>query len=1441
MERTDTASKIEPDTKHPSRINGMDTTGWQSALLDLSYEPIFVWDWDGGIIQWNAGAEKLYGYSRSEVIGKSSHQVLNSKHPVALDKFLKKLNTDRFWAGEVRHTTKAGSEVIVESRQQLVRSEGRTLVLETNRDITDRRTGEYQAALLIVVSELISKLTKPGELMFSIAKTVGQYLRSRRCFFNEIDLDNDLETVHRDFCRGVDSVVGKHKISVYSPITSADMAAGKTVINFDSQADPRTADLYSEVYGPAGERSYVGVPLLRNRRWVASLWVSDDRPRHWSPAEIKLLQTVAERAWLAVEKLRNEIALRESESRFRHIADAAPVMIWLTDPAKSFTWFNKPWLDFTGRRLGEEIGYGWTSGIHTDDLSGCLATLVESFDDQKPFSIEFRLRRNDGEFRWLMGMGVPRYGPNRVFLGFIGSCIDITNNRVTEDALRASKAEIELILNGTPFMLSYCNRDLRYQYVSASYAAMLNRTQEDFIDAPIVDILGEEALKTILPRVKKVLGGEPVEYEDKVPFSGVGERHLRVFYVPVKESDGSVSGWIASIVDLTETKRAEGILDRYRLLSEHSNDIIWFTRPDGSFVDVNRAAVEAYGYSREELLRMNVRDLRHPSEMSGFQDQLNAANNGGIQFETLHIRKDGTALPVEARANSAEIGGEPLIMAIVRDISERKLADEALRKSEELFSRFMQHLPGLAWIKDTEGRYVYANDAAERAFHTPREILYGKNDTEIFPPDIAAQFQKNDQVALEGEYGVQTIETLDHDDGETHHSIVSKFPIFGSDARTTLIGGMAIDVSDRIRAEKALRESEERRKLAQEAGNVGIFDWDVLDGRTYWSETMWAFYGEEPSDINPDEAYWSAHLHDDDRNRVKLNIEGVMASTEEMYRDEFRIVRRDGSVRWIEAIARVSRDASGRAIRMSGVNLDITERKEIEERIRLSEYQLRLITNAVPALISYVDRSERFRFVNQRYAEWLGKPVEMLTGKKIKDVIGLTAYRTLKPHIDNALSGNECTFESQIGYKQAGERYIHSSFVPDVGVAGEIHGFYGLTHDLTDLRLSEELLRSSEERMGMFVESFADYAIFSMTAEGHIESWNRGAELIYGYSHDEIIGRSFETVLPANAIENKVLQKEMRLAKQRGRASAERWQLRKDGTEFFASGVLMPLFVGKKLTGYAMIASDLTEKQRRAAQLQQAHDELEVRVKERTKELADTNRILMREMEEREVAERQRVDLLRRLVSSQEFERRRIARDLHDQLGQRLTALRLKIASLNELSAGSPEFSARVERLQEIAERLDSEVSFLAWELRPTALDDLGLVDAVGAFVREWSRHYETPADFHSNGITRKRLNSETETHLYRITQEALNNIAKHANAKHVTVLLEKRDGNLILIIEDDGSGFDPTSDNVSADSSKGLGLIGMSERAALVGGDVEFESAPGQGTTIYVRVPLGS
>lgn len=267
-----------------------------------------------------------------------------------------------------------------------------------------------------------------------------------------------------------------------------------------------------------------------------------------------------------------------------------------------------------------------------------------------------------------------------------------------------------------------------------------------------------------------------------------------------------------------------------------------------------------------------------------------------------------------------------------------------------------------------------------------------------------------------------------------------------------------------------------------------------------------------------------------------------------------------------------------------------------------------------------------------------------------------------------------------------------------------------------------------------------------------------------------------------------------------------------------------------KIDGLVMTLIDVTERARAEEMVRRAGEQLETKVEERTKELATANVALKNEIQERRASEDARLALLRQLVTAQEDERRRLARDLHDQLGQQLTSLRLKIDSMK----ATGKISSTISDLQAIVKRLDDDVDFLAWELRPVALDELGLEAALSSYAQQWSGHFKIPVNFHGN-LGPNRLAPEVESNLYRLAQEALNNCAKHSKCKQADIILERREHHVVLIIEDDGIGFDTST----VDTERRLGLVGMRERAALVSGRFEIESTAGKGTTVLVRVPF--
>jgi signal transduction histidine kinase len=254
--------------------------------------------------------------------------------------------------------------------------------------------------------------------------------------------------------------------------------------------------------------------------------------------------------------------------------------------------------------------------------------------------------------------------------------------------------------------------------------------------------------------------------------------------------------------------------------------------------------------------------------------------------------------------------------------------------------------------------------------------------------------------------------------------------------------------------------------------------------------------------------------------------------------------------------------------------------------------------------------------------------------------------------------------------------------------------------------------------------------------------------------------------------------------------------------------------------------------------LRNAYDDLEQRVEERTRELSRVNQNLHTEVIQHRESETSRLHLLRRLVTAQEEERRRISRELHDQTGQQLAALLLGLKTLDNSATGhgSASLHQRVLQLQKLAEQLVDDTHHLAWELRPVALDDLGLEMAISNSVEKWSERHSIAVDFHSS-LEKQRLPSAVETAVFRIVQEALTNVFKHAQANRVSVMLEYRYDELLVIVEDNGCGFQPEVPPTVKERG-GLGLIGIHERVALVGGKFNIESEPGSGTTLVIRIP---
>lgn len=407
------------------------------------------------------------------------------------------------------------------------------------------------------------------------------------------------------------------------------------------------------------------------------------------------------------------------------------------------------------------------------------------------------------------------------------------------------------------------------------------------------------------------------------------------------------------------------------------------------------------------------------------------------------------------------------------EVAERRQTEERLRDSEQRFARFMQHLPGLAWIKDTQGRYVYANDAAERAFRTRRADLYGRTDEEIFPPETAAQFREHDRRALVGGAGVQVVETLEHDDGVLHHSLVSKFSIPGPDGVAALVGGIAIDITDRMRAEEGLRRSEERlRLIVESATDYAIFTLG-LDGKiASWNSGARNLLGYEEAEIVGREG--SVMFIQEDVVRGVPEREIRKALEQGRAENERWHVRKDGTLFWASGLLMPMRDG-GEAVGLLKIMRDTTEQKRTEQELQVSRERLDFVVNSSEVGLWYCDLPFDRLVWNTKCKEHFGLPPDA------EVTIGTFYERLHADHREATRRAIERSIEGRSQYDtefrtvdaQGRVRWIRAIGQPFYDVEGTPLRFDGITVDVTERIRQEEALREADRRKDEFLATLA--------------------------------------------------------------------------------------------------------------------------------------------------------------------------------------------------------------------------------------------------------------------------------------------------------------------------------------------------------------------------------
>ena len=688
--------------------------------------------------------------------------------------------------------------------------------------------------------------------------------------------------------------------------------------------------------------------------------------------------------------------------------------------------------------------------------------------------------------------------------------------------------------------------------------------------------------------------GTPYELDLELASSLSGVRWATTRGEPIRDVNGQIIGLRGTVQDITEHKLAQQELnrtnDRFRLAMEASKAVGWEwdikTGQDSWFGDLRTIfgipSGSFNGRVEDFYRRVHPEDQRRVAQAVADAKQ----NRNSYAAEYRVIRLDGTVRWVAARGTFyySATGEAERMLGIAVDITERKLAEEALGESEQRFRLAMQagRMYAFDWDVVTD-EIVRSKESVDILRWTDPQHDTGRDFHARVHPDDAVRYRASEAKLTPENPAYQVCFRALGPDGNVTWLEDTGRAFFDAQRKMVRITGMVIDITERKRAEEKLRESEERFRLAAQAGKMYAYQWDSTSDTVTRSNE----YGNMIGLIDPTEQLTRRQLatrvHPDDRARFVSSVDNLTPKNPTT-QISYRVPRPDGSVIWLEKSARAFFDAHGKLLHVMGMVVDITERKQAEERLR--EYEKAV--EGSEEMIAVVDREYRYLIANRKFLKLRNLTKEQVVGRLVPEVLNKRVFEeVVKDRLDECFAGKIVRFEMRYTYPELGERDLFISYFPIEGATG-VDRAVCILQDITERKQVEEALKKSEEKFSKaFRQSPMALTLTSVKDHRYIDV-NETFERITGWRRDEVIGRTpFDIGIWADSTQRLEFVKRV-LAE----GAIRGWEVHyrsKDGTQRVGLGAGELIHIGNELCILSVIA-DITERKQAEEALKKSEE-----------------------------------------------------------------------------------------------------------------------------------------------------------------------------------------------------------------------------------------------------------